>query len=344
MDQPPDFVQALELAQRLFSRVAARDWRSHRAIRMMIAALGIAVRHARYDPDITNSLCRKRGIKGKRLEVRVVRLVAGTRVGNRSDQVARWANAAAYVACPPNGDEPPPTWRDAIRYINRRGGMRNLSDLYGSRIGGFSSLAEGVGFYDSLAADTTTEWFTPSFLFDAMGIRFDLDPASPGRRLTPWIPANRFYTTYGLEREWFGTIWLNPPYGREVLPLWLAKFAQHRNGVALVPERTSTNWWQELVAEADLILCLNRKIAFASPSGERTTAFPIGSILVAFGERGIRGLVNAHHNGLGLLLTPVRSIEAALLNNGVFLEQNPREPTHTRWSQTRGIFPGVARH
>lgn len=311
MDAPSDLLQALELAERLFSRVAARDWRSHRAIRMMVAALGIAIRHARRDPEVTTNLCRKRGIKGKRLEVRVVRLVAGKRVRNRSDQVARWANAAAYVACPPNGDEAPQTWRDAIRYINRRGGMRNLSDLYGSRIGGLPSPeSEGIGFYDSVAADTTTEWFTPGFLFDAMGIRFDLDPASPGQKVTPWIPANHFYTSHGLEREWFGTIWLNPPYGREVLPLWLEKFAQHRNGVALVPERTSTKWWQELVARADLILCLNRKIAFATPSGERGTAFPIGSTLVAFGERGVRGLVNAHANGLGLLLRAVRSAEA----------------------------------
>jgi hypothetical protein len=119
----------LEFARRLFGRVAARDWWSHHAIRMYVAQLGLAVREARRDPAAANEACRKARIKGRRLEVRIVRLVAGRRVRSRSDQVPR-ANAAAYIAHSPNGDEPPPTWRHAIRYINRRGGVRNLSDLY----------------------------------------------------------------------------------------------------------------------------------------------------------------------------------------------------------------------
>jgi hypothetical protein len=121
---------SLDLARPLYGRVAVRDWRSHHAIRMCVAQLGLAVREARRDPVAVNAACRKASIKGRRLEVRVVRLVAGRRMRSRSDQVPRWANAAAYIAHPPNGDEPPPTWRHAIRYINQRGGVRNLSNLY----------------------------------------------------------------------------------------------------------------------------------------------------------------------------------------------------------------------
>ena len=69
---------------------------------------------------------------------------------------------------------------------------------------------------------------------------FDLDPASPGHNVVPWVPVEHHYTSDGLERQWFGFIWLNPPYGRDVLPLWLEKFARHGDGIALVPERTST--------------------------------------------------------------------------------------------------------
>ena len=71
---------ALELARRLFGRVAARDWRSHDAIRMYVAQLGLVVREARRNPVAANEACRKVGIKGRRLEVRMVRLVAGKRV------------------------------------------------------------------------------------------------------------------------------------------------------------------------------------------------------------------------------------------------------------------------
>src|SRR5229473_1279320 len=109
---------SLDFARRLFGRVAVRDWRSHHSIRMCVAQLGIAVREARRDPMAVNAACRKAGIKGRRLEVRVVRLVAGRRNSHQQDQIARWANAAAYIAHPPNGDEPPLTWRQAIRYVN----------------------------------------------------------------------------------------------------------------------------------------------------------------------------------------------------------------------------------
>ena len=308
----------LEFARRLFGRVAARDWRSHHAIRMYVAQLGLAVREARRDPVTVNAACRKAFIKGKRLEVRVVRLVAGRRIPSRSDQVPRWANAAAYIAHPPNGDEPPPTWRHAIRYINRRGGVRNLSNLYAASRAKSSEFrncidedaAYGAGlYYRTDEENTTSEWYTPKYIFNNLGCTFDLDPASPGQKIVPWLPTDHHFTSNGLEREWFGFVWLNPPYGRNVLPLWLEKFARHGNGIALVPERTSTGWWQDLVARADLILCVNKKIPFATPAGEQSTPFPIGSTLVAIGDDGVRSLLAAHRNGLGILLKPVPGVE-----------------------------------
>jgi hypothetical protein len=60
-----------------------------------------------------------------------------------------------------------------------------------------------------------------------------------------------------------------------------------------------------LVAEADLILCVNKKIPFVACVGEQRSAFPIGSTLVAIGEKGVAGLHTAHRNGLGILLKPV---------------------------------------
>jgi hypothetical protein len=211
---------------------------------------------------------------------------------------------------------------EATRYISRRGGVRRLSDLYACRA---IEIDYKVGFYDAAGENTTSDWFTPKYLFDALGCRFDLDPASPGHNVVPWIPAEHHYTSDGLEREWFGFVWLNPPYGRGVLPLWLEKFARHRNGIALVPERTSTAWWQDLVSRADMVLCVNRKIPFANAAGEQTSAFPIGSTLVAMGEKGVQALIRAHRNGLGVLLAPVRL-----------------EPSATPLRQRRHNLPGLS--
>ncbi len=106
-----------------------------------------------------------------------------------------------------------------------KGGMRGIYKSKGQR------------FPDLIDPETTTaEWYTPKYIFDAMGTRFDLDPASPGREIVPWIPADEVYTSDGLgERPWRGFVWLNPPYGHDTLHRWTKKFAEHRNGIILVP-------------------------------------------------------------------------------------------------------------
>jgi hypothetical protein len=153
--------------------------------------------------------------------------------------------------------------------------------------------------------DTSVEWYTPRYIFDALSCRFDLDPASPGAEIVPWVPVDRHYTEKddGLRQPWAGCCWLNPPYGRKILPLWVEKFCQHGNGIILVPERTSTRWWLRLSSYADLIMCVYRKIAFIPPSGKRGAAQAIGSTLAAVGEQGVAALENAHC--LGRLLKPL---------------------------------------
>src|SRR5262245_34740063 len=54
--------------------------------------------------------------------------------------------------------------------------------------------------------------------FRCARMQVDLDPASPGHNVAPWIPAEYHFTSDGLERDWFGFVWRNPPYGRDVLP------------------------------------------------------------------------------------------------------------------------------
>jgi hypothetical protein len=160
---------------------------------------------------------------------------------------------------------------------------------------------------------TTVEWYTPPHIFEALGCRFDLDPASPGAEIVPWIPADRCYTRQddGLRQPWEGFCWLNPPYGLKILPLWVNKFVDHGNGIILVPERTSTRWWQALTRRADLVLCVNKKISFIPVTGKSKGPQSIGSMFVAIGEQGVTALETASRNGLGRLLRPLPLQEAA---------------------------------
>jgi len=99
----------------------------------------------------------------------------------------------------------------------------------------------------------TPEWYTPTHIVEAVVAvlgTIDLDPcAEPERR----IPAARHFTVAdnGLEQGWRGRVYMNPPYGREIVA-WIDKLAEeHRYGnvteaVALVPARVDTTWWRRL--------------------------------------------------------------------------------------------------
>src|SRR5262245_41200860 len=101
------------------------------------------------------------------------------------------------------------------------------------------------------AVGRTSEWYTPAWIFDRFDCEFDLDVASPGQDITPWIPARRFITCHSLAAPWTGFVWMNAPFGpRNGIVPWLNKFVCHANGIALTPDRTSAPWWQTFAAKA----------------------------------------------------------------------------------------------
>ncbi|MDO8800101.1 DNA N-6-adenine-methyltransferase [Phenylobacterium sp.] len=150
----------------------------------------------------------------------------------------------------------------------------------------------------------TDEWYTPPYVFEAMGVRFDLDVAHPGQHRVGWIPAPRVLVANSLDLPWSGFVWMNPPFGgRGALAPWLAKFMTHGDGVALTPDRTSAPWWQEFAPMADQILFVREKIKFIRPDGSLGKQPGTGTTLLAKGARGVRALENARRAGLGLVLT-----------------------------------------
>ena len=153
----------------------------------------------------------------------------------------------------------------------------------------------------------TDEWYTPPHVFDAMGVRFATDVASPGQAITPWIPASRFITAHSLTETWRGFIWMNPPFGgRNGLVPWLEKFFAHDNGIALVPDRTSAPWWQRFAPQADAILFVAPKLKFIGADGKPGTSPAQGTSLFACGPEACAALLNAAANGLGALVAPSR--------------------------------------
>jgi len=162
-----------------------------------------------------------------------------------------------------------------------------------------------TGFTHESQNAETVEWYTPSWLVDAIGIHYDIDVCSPGPSKTS-IPADRHYTVAddGLASPWTGTVWCNPPYGRET-GIWMNKLADHGDGIALVFARTDTAWFQAAASRATAVSFLAGRVKFIDGrTGKPSPGTPgSGSALLAFGQKAAAALTTAD---LGITLTNLK--------------------------------------
>ncbi len=166
------------------------------------------------------------------------------------------------------------------------------------------------GFTHESQKIVSVEWYTPKSIFDALGVEFDLDPCSPGKDIVSWIPAKKHYTVAdnGLMANWEGSVWLNPPYGRDT-GKWLERLALHGNGIALVFCRPDTIWFHRNVVKATCLCLMKGRVSFISEkdacayakSNENKLGRPSApSMLIAYGEDMAKAVLNSN---LGLTLT-----------------------------------------
>jgi hypothetical protein len=130
----------------------------------------------------------------------------------------------------------------------------------------------------------TNVWLTPRWILSALG-DFNLDPAAH----ESWPTADEHLYEFGLEEEWHGRVWLNPPYGRNI-GQWLLKLQKHGNGIALVFARTDTSWFQSL--EWDAANFMKGRIKFLRPSGKEETNAGTPNVLLAWGKENVKALKN----------------------------------------------------
>lgn len=103
----------------------------------------------------------------------------------------------------------------------------------------------------------------------------DLDPAS-NEQAQATIRAKVFYTVKdnGLEREWPGRVFLNPPYHRDLAPLFVRKLIEEHlagrttEAVMLVNNATDTEWFYLAQGAAQAICFTRGRINFLRPGGE----------------------------------------------------------------------------
>ena len=139
------------------------------------------------------------------------------------------------------------------------------------------------------------EWYTPKYIFDALGVHFSMDVAGDLACPHQSVPAN-WALSDGLNQPWQGIVWMNPPFGgRNALWPWVEKFIDHGNGIALVPDRTSAPWWQKLAKGSDGIVFVSPKVKFLDENGQQGKSPSNGITLHAIGY-----LATVHLSNCGL--------------------------------------------
>jgi phage N-6-adenine-methyltransferase len=122
------------------------------------------------------------------------------------------------------------------------------------------------------------EWYTPAdhiaLARQAMG-GIDLDPAS-SHVANRVVQAETFYSaeTNGLDKEWAGRVWLNPPYAQPFIAQFADKMVEEwKSGrveaaIVLTHNYTDTAWFQSLAETASAICFTRGRVRFVSPAGE----------------------------------------------------------------------------
>jgi hypothetical protein len=124
-------------------------------------------------------------------------------------------------------------------------------------------------------------WETPRDLAELLSNvveGFDLDPCAASKDADLARVKAKVLLTIdddGLNADWFGKVFCNPPYGRTIRK-WMRKCTTEATKcdlvVGLVPARTDTGWWHDNVKGHADIWLLQRRLKFGA--GKRSAPFP----------------------------------------------------------------------
>jgi phage N-6-adenine-methyltransferase len=130
----------------------------------------------------------------------------------------------------------------------------------------------------------SNEWETPQELFAVFDAEFNftLDAAATSKN----AKCDRFFTMAddGLSQSWQGeTVWLNPPYGRQI-GKWIEKaYHEAQNGatvVCLIPARTDTKYFHDFCFKGEVRFLKGR--VYFKQNGARSESAPFPSAIVVF--------------------------------------------------------------
>lgn len=135
------------------------------------------------------------------------------------------------------------------------------------------------------------EWYTPPAIIECaravMG-GIDLDPAS-SEIANRVVGATVFYSEHhnGLEKDWRGRIWMNPPYSQPLIQQFCKKLKDSPNveqAIVLVNNGTETKWGQLLLSGCSAVCFPSSRVRFIDPDGNLGSSPLQGQMIFYFGH------------------------------------------------------------
>ncbi len=143
-------------------------------------------------------------------------------------------------------------------------------------------------FDDIPLAKTSDDYYTPKWVFDALGLEYDFDVASPVGGIS-WIPTKKYFTQYddGLAQDWAGKrVWMNPPYSKP--RPWIDKWLENGNGICLVSASRSISF-NKLWAGCDGMIFMPANLKFVTGMGKESGIY-MPTVLAAIGSENLAAL------------------------------------------------------
>lgn len=136
------------------------------------------------------------------------------------------------------------------------------------------------------------EQYTPAWIFEALGLHFDLDVATSHSEFVV-VPTNKKFTKEddALAQPWEGLVWMNPPYSG-VTP-WVEKWLDHGNGFCLVPLGSQGKWVNRLWESEAKLVYMPPNMKFIGGQDGKMCAHRWRIALWAIGDVAITALENS---------------------------------------------------